>query len=322
MSENTGIDFLRQVCAGSSSAVGEFISSYTGFLEYCLRRGLVHGGFRVCSISYPNDDKETVIEKLMPLILRVCAEFVQKVLTREFFEEYKRKLELAQTDPKAKSSIRTVLQYTFVNRLKKECFDSGVICAVCKNGDIELYSKDEMTGTEKIPMSRESLSSLLRRLRIVLTRLAGKGDISLYPTAYECYCLKYGCFDRSAYIGKYISSPELQEELKRKKIFNETDVSLILTARYAGKKGVSCERRTINNRIREYRELLDVTLLHYCPELREHAKLVEKVLKTSGTVSEEEILMVSTALVQSLAERGAAAPDTKTRTAEFENART
>lgn len=318
MSENTNLSLLNRIKSGENSAVGEFIACYTGFLEAMLKKGLIYGGFRVCTVLYPNNDKKTVIEKLKPLISGVCEDFVHQRLDRRFFEEYEKKLKMSFENPAVrKNSVRTILQYTFVNRLKKECIDSGVICAVRKNGDIELYSKDEMTGTEKIPMSRENLSSLLRRFRIMLTRLAGKGNISIYPAPYECYALKYGCLDRNAYIERFIPSPEQQENLKNKKILNETDVALILTKRYAGKKGVSCERRTINNRIREYRELLEITLLDYCPGLKNNAALVEKVLKTSGTVPEDELLMVFHELLQCFSSREQAESNMKTGTVVF-----
>ena len=316
MSENTKIDLLQRVCAGSDSAAGEFEYHYCNFLSACLNRRL-YGGFKVCPVVYPNDDKFVVIEKLQPLIHEVCREFIRTRLTPEFFSEYKEKLAEAKQPGKRKSSVRTVLQYTFVNALKKRALEFDVICSIGKYNEIELYSREGGTGGKKLPLTSEDLFSLLRKFRIMLTRLAGKGVLNVYPTGYECYCLKFGCVDREPYIRKFVQDAQQQEKLNARKILTDDEVSMILGKRYARKTGVSCERKTINNRIKEYRERLKKILLSYCPELAEKPELCKKILGTSSVVPEDELLPLFHDFLLQFDDKQQAASAMITRTVEF-----
>jgi hypothetical protein len=316
VSENTRVDFLQQVCAGNDSAAGEFEYHYCNFLSACLNRRL-YGGFKVCPVVYPHYDKLVVIEKLQPLIHEVCKEFIRTRLTPEFFSKYKEKLAESERTGKGKSSVRTVLQYTFVNALKKRALDFGVIFSIGKNNEIELYSREEGTGGKKLPLTNEDLFSLLRKFRIMLTRLAGKGRIDIYPSGYECYCLKFGCIDRLPYIERFVQDKQQQEKLKAKKILTDDEVSMILGKRYAGKTGVSCERKTINNRIKEYRERLKKTLLYHCRKLADNPALLKKVLGTSSTVPEDELLPLFHDFLSGFDDKQQAASVMKTRTVEL-----
>lgn len=316
MSENTRIDLLQRVCAGSDSAAGEFEYHYCNFLSACLSRKL-YSGFKVCPVVYPNNDKYVVIEKLQPLIQEVCRDFIRQKLTPEFFRSYEEKLAEAEQPGKRKSSVRTVLQYTFVNVLKKRALEFGVICSIGKYNEIELYSREGGTGGKKLPLTSEDLFSLLRKFRIMLTRLAGKGMINIYPSGYECYCLKFGCIDRLHYIERFVQDKQQQEKLKAKKILTDDEVSMILGKRYAGKTGVSCERKTINNRIKEYRKRLKKTLLYHCPELADNPALLKKVLGTSSTVPEDELLPLFHDFLSGFDDKQQAASVMKTRTVEL-----
>ena len=257
---------VRQACI-DSAVRAEFIKSYVDFLTAVILKGCIFAGHGTCSISSPY--KNAVIPELKALMVEVCNDFLTQKVTPEFIEKIQ-KTHRGQADRHV--SVRTTLQYLFVNKLKKKT--PGSLIVKFEGREIEIYQKNDVFTTGHVYYSKEEVREMLRHLRCLLTRLAGKGNISIYPTPYECYCLYHDCFgtDRKKVVQIYISNPEEQEKFQKEGDWNDAVVGDLLKHRYEGvsqlrnKRAISCERKTVNNRRREYQKLLSDCIQYYMPD--------------------------------------------------------
>ena len=278
------------VCRAISDQKGydDFVSKYADILTRILWHREVWGGRRLCLLVFPGGHAKEIIEELMPLTYEVCQDFLDNKVTEQFIEEL-HKAHRGLSDRHI--SVRTTLQYMFVNRLTNLSEDLRRRVIVNFTGKtIELFLKDSFIATERqiehmsmslfdlpvpaVPYFKDEVREILRHFRILLTRLADKGDLSTRPTPYECYCLYHDCFgtDRKRVVEAYVSDPEARNEFPTAEDWTDENVGALLEYRYKGrtqplsKRKISCERKTISNRRREYQERLRKCVLYYMPE--------------------------------------------------------
>lgn len=251
------------------TAWNDFIKSYVDFLTAIIWKGCIFAGRGTCSISAPAQFKGKIIDELKGSIAEVCHDFLTRKVTPDFIAAIRK---THRGEAGRHVSVRTTLQYMLVNKLKKNT-NSGLIVK-CEGRNIEIYLKSDVFDSDRTYFSKEEVREMLRHFRCLLTRLAGKGDISVYPTPYECYCLYHDCFgtNRMKVVQAYVPNPEEQQKFLNEGDWNDTAVGALLAHRYQGKKQlrnnrkISCERKTINNRRLEYQERLSNCILNYLPD--------------------------------------------------------
>ena len=280
----------NSVCRAISDQKGydDFVSQYVTILTKILWNKEVWGGRRLCRLVFPGGNTKEIIEELTPLLVQVCQDFLDNKVSDQFIEElHKAHLGLSERH----ISVRTTLQYMFVNRLANLSEDLRRRIIVNFTGKtIELFLKDSFIATEMqiehmsmslfdlpapaVPYFKDEVREILRHFRILLTRLADKGNLCVYPTPYECYCLYHDCFgtDRKRVVEAYVSDPEARNEFSTASDWTDETVGALLEYRYRGRtqplsrRRVSCERRTISNRRLEYQDRLEKCVRRYMPE--------------------------------------------------------
>ena len=266
----TQTQLVKQAGIGrDQNARNEFIESYVNFLTAIIWKGCIFTGRGKSTITAPASNKDKIIPELKALMVKTCHDFLNMKATPEFIEAI-RKTHRGQA--RSHISVRTTLQYMFANNLKKETPSSLIV--KFEVGNIDIYLKNDFINTGRIYCTKEEVREILRHLRCLLTRLAGRGNISVYPTPYECYCLYHDCYgtDRMKVVQAYVSNPEEQQKFLKEGDWNDATVGALLKHRYEGKRQlttkreISCERKTVNNRRQEYQKLLSNCILHYLPD--------------------------------------------------------
>ncbi len=280
----------RLVCWAKSDQKGydDFISSYISFLTRIIWRHEVWAGRGLRRIVFPRGNAKEIIDELTPLMCGVCQDFLDNKVTEQFIEEL-HNAHRGLSDRHV--SVRTTLQYMLVNRLRNlsEELRHRIIVNFTGN-EIQLFLKDNFVATERqienlavtrldppmpaVPYFKDEVREILRHFRILLTRLADKGSLCVYPTPYECYCLYHDLFgtDRKRVVEAYVSDPEVRNEFPTAADWTDETVGALLAHRYEGmtqplnRRKVSCERRTISNRRLEYQDRLEKCVRHYMPE--------------------------------------------------------
>ena len=315
----TQTQLIEQAGIGKDpAAVDDFVESYRKFLSAIIWKGCIFTGHRNCAISAPFNNKDRIITELQGLMVKVCNDFLNNKVTPEFIGDIRK---THRGKAARHISVRTTLQIMFANALKKNPVDTVIVSF--ENGVINLYLKKE--GFEPGPYYPEDLvREMLRHFRCLLTRLAGEGDLSVYPTPYQCYCLYHDCFgtDRKKVVQSYLKDQDEKEQQKFLKAgdWNDAMVGALLNYLYEGKRQlrnnrrISCDRKTINNRRREYQKHLSKCILHYLPDANPE---VIKQMLDKRNVDADTVITFCKDFIRSIGMSEAEAADNmKTRTLE------
>ena len=272
----------------------DFLEKYHEFLCSIIRSQSIFGGRGVCRIHCPQGNTAAILDELTPQILEVCRDFLERRVTEDFIEELRK----AHRGESARHiSVRTTLQYMLVNKLRNN--DNNNLIVGFEGNNINLYLKNAPLAEDwqlenltcpvtesgpAVPYSRDEVREMLRHFRCMLTRLAGEGDLSVYPTPCECYCLHHDCFgtDRERVVRAYVSDAEKRHKFLAADRWTDEMIGELLRNRYDGvrqplnHREVTCERRTIVNRRHEYQDRLKACIENYMPDA--DPKTVEAML--------------------------------------------